>query len=107
MEKDCRIAPKGMYRVVSVDKFHRAGEATEIIQDFKNKQKALKFARECTIENMKDILRQHRVEYSLINKRKNKKIVPKQAKDSYSMAMVFYIYDDKMKYLGGDVWVGE
>ena len=100
-------APKGKFRIVSIDKFHPPGEATEVIQDMSNKEQAIKYAREATIESMKDILRQHGVKYSLISKRENKKKVPKEAKDSYSMATVFYAYDDKMNYLGGDIWVGE
>jgi len=107
MTKDCRVAPKGMYRIVSVDKFHPPGEATEVIQDMTNKEKAIKHARELTIDYMKDILRQHGVKYSIIKNRKDKKKVPKEADDSYSMATVFYVYDDKMKYLGGDAWVNE
>jgi hypothetical protein len=106
-QRDCRIAPKGKFRIVAVDKFEPPGEATEIIQDMIDKEEAIKYARELTIEHMKDILSQHGVKYSVVKNRPNKKKVPRKANASYSMATVFYVYDDKMNYLGGDAWVGE
>jgi len=71
------------------------------------KEDAINYARKLTIEHMKDILHQHGMKYSVMKDRKDKKKVPQKAKSSYSMATVFYAYDDKMNYLGGDVWVNE
>ena len=81
-EDDCRIAPKGKYRIVCVDKFYPPGGSTEVVEDCEDKEFALKKARFMTKKCMKNT-------------------------SSYDIAQVFYVYDDKGKYLGGDTWVNE
>ena len=75
-------APPGKFRVVCIDKFHPPGEEDFVRGDYDSLEKALSLARQWTQE------------------------ASKLATDS-SIATVFYVYDDKGVYKGGDIYKNE
>ena len=76
------IAPKGKYRIVGIDKFEVPGEGHWVVGDFGNLEMALALARRMTREDMPF------------------------ASDP-SIATVYYVYDDRGNYRGGDIYAGE
>lgn len=72
-------ARKGKYRVVGIDRFEPPGEGHWVVGDYESLEEALAVARDLTLEA---------AAYS----------------DSPSMATVYYVYDDKGRYCGGDIY---
>ncbi len=76
------VAPKGKYRVVGIDKFHLPGEDHWIDGDYDSADEALRVARQ-----------KSRREAGLST--------------HPGIATVYYVYDDRGRYLGGDIYTGE
>lgn len=77
-----RIAPKGKFRILAIDKFGVPGESHRIMGDVDSLEQALALARQAGRE------------------------VAEQCGDP-SMATVYYVYDDNGDYKGGDIYKGE
>ena len=75
-------APPGKFRIVGIDKFHPPGQDDWIEGNYDSLEEALRLARQWTQEASKD------------------------STDS-SIATVFYVYDDKGVYKGGDIYKNE
>ncbi len=75
-------APPGKFRIVGIDKFHPPGEDDWIDGDYDTLEEALSLARQKT------------------------QAASKYATDS-SIATVFYVYDDRGVYKGGDIYKNE
>jgi hypothetical protein len=76
------VAPKGKYRVIGIDKFRPPGEGHWIVGDYDGLEEALDLAR-----------------------RRTREAIPNST--SPSIAEVYYVYDDRGCYCGGDVYSGE
>ncbi len=74
-------APKGKYRIIEVDKFEPPGEHN-VIGDYRSLKRALRKARNWTKKASK-------------------------FSDSPDIATVYYVYNDKGEYLGGNIYKGE
>lgn len=70
--------PKGKFRIMGIEKFEIPGEGHWVVEDFDNRDEAIKKARAMTRNASKDAT------------------VP-------SEATVFYAYDENGVYLGGDM----
>ena len=75
-------APPGKFRIVGIDKFHPPGEDDWIVGDYDTLEEALSLACQKTQD------------------------ASKFATDS-SIAEVYYVYDDKGVYKGGDIYKNE
>ncbi|MBI5213853.1 MAG: hypothetical protein HY957_10890 [Nitrospirae bacterium] len=76
------IAPKGKYRIIGIDKFHPPGTDHWLVGDYYDLETALKIARAKTEE-------------------------AKPLATSSSIATVYYVYDDKGWYRGGNIYYNE
>jgi len=75
-------APPGKFRIVGINKFHPPGEDDWIVDDFDTLEEPLSLARQKTQD------------------------ASKLAIDS-SIVEVYYVYDDKGVYKGGDIYKNE
>jgi hypothetical protein len=75
-------APPGKFRIVGIDKFEPPGEGHFVVDDYDTAEEALEIARKMTRDASKD-------------------------STSPSIATVYYVYNDKGQYLGGDIYNNE
>lgn len=71
--------PKGKYRIIGIEKFESPGEGHWVVEDLDSSEEAIKKAREMTKNASKDAAHP-------------------------SVATVFYAYNEKGEYLGGDIY---
>lgn len=75
-------APPGKFRILGIDKFHPPGEDDWVHGDYDSLDEALRIARHLTKDASKD-------------------------STSPDIATVYYVYDDKGSYMGGDIYKNE
>jgi len=74
-----RIAPKGKFRILGIDKFEPPGEGHWVVGDYDSLEEALRYARARTRQATSHT-------------------------EDPNMAIVYYVYDDQGKYMGGDIY---
>lgn len=86
--KQKRTAPEGKFRILGVDKYDNSDW---VHGDYEDMETAVSEARRLTTEAKKDV-------FVGISSRPN---------PGHDIATVYYAYNDRGEYLGGDTWVNE